>query len=152
MLTSVGRKNIIVVMMGGGFDIIHPGHIDALRQAKSLGDVLVVSVARDTTFRRNKDKNPIHSEELRQELVASVKFVDAAVLGSEKDIFETVKFLGPDVIALGYDQLHTENAVYEGASKVGIQCKVVRLKSSLPRIKTSTITANQKNNQLLTET
>jgi cytidyltransferase-like protein len=152
-LTLEGRKKILVVMIGGSFDIIHPGHIDTLRQAKTLGDVLVVSVARDSTYKRNKGKEPIHNENLRQELVSCVKFVDAAVLGSEDDIFETVRFLKPDIIALGYDQLHSESAIKEGAKKVGIEPKVVRLKSQVPDIKTSSIfSTSNKRGELLTGT
>jgi cytidyltransferase-like protein len=148
-LTPKGRRDIVVVMIGGGFDIIHPGHIDALKRAKSLGDVLVVSVARDSTYKRNKNREAIHPEKLRQELVSSVKFVDAAVLGSEKDIFETVQFLKPDIIALGYDQKHSENAIEEGAAKVGVQCKVVRLTSHIPNIKTSSLITSRNNKELL---
>ena len=148
-LTPVGRKEIVVVMVGGSFDIIHPGHIETLREAKRLGDLLAVSVARDSTYKRNKRKDPLHGEKLRRDLVCSVKFVDLAVLGSEKDIFETVHFLKPDIIALGYDQAHSEQAIKEGVRRAGIESKVVRLDSKVPKIKTSSILANDDRNELL---
>jgi cytidyltransferase-like protein len=149
-LTAEGRKKIVVVMVGGSFDIIHPGHIETLRQAKAMGDVLAVSVARDETFRRNKGKEPMHNEKLRQDLVCSIKYVDLAVLGSEKDIFETVRFLKPDIIALGYDQSHSEKSIKERASKAGIESRVVRLKTQVPTIKTSSILASRDREDLLT--
>lgn len=138
-LSAIGRKMIVVVMTGGAFDIIHPGHIETLDQAKSLGDVLIVSVARDVTFERNKKRRPQHGEVLRRLLVSSVKSVDCAILGSESDIFETVLFLKPDIIALGYDQSHDEEKISEEVKKRGLNVKVVRLKSSNPDIKTTTI-------------
>jgi FAD synthetase len=138
-LTRKGRQLITVVMTGGSFDIIHPGHVDTLDQAKSLGDVLVVSVARDSTFERNKKRKPEHSEALRRKLVSSLRAVDLAVLGSETDILETVEILKPDVIALGYDQFHDEEKLTQEMEKRGLDVKVVRLKSTNPEIKTTSI-------------
>ena len=103
-LNPSGRKLITIVMTGGAFDIIHPGHIETLEQARALGDALIVSVARDSTFEKNKKRKPQHSEVLRKNLVAAIRTVDCSVLGSETDIFETVELLKPDIIALGYDQ------------------------------------------------
>jgi cytidyltransferase-like protein len=138
-LTPSGRKLITVVMTGGAFDIIHPGHIETLEQARELGDALIVSVARDSTFERNKKRKPQHSEALRKNLVAAIRTVDCAVLGSETDIFETVELLKPDIIALGYDQLHDEFKISDEVKKRGLDVKVVRLKASNPDIKTSAI-------------
>ena len=100
-LTERGRKEIVVVMAGGSFDIIHPGHVETLEKAKALGDVLVVSVARNSTYLRNKKEIPLHDEKLRRKMVESIKFVDAAILGSEVDLFETVELVRPDIIASG---------------------------------------------------
>jgi len=136
-LSASGRKAITVVMTGGAFDIIHPGHIETLEQARALGDTLIVSVARDSTFERNKKRSPQHNEVLRRDLVAAVKPVDCAILGSETDIFETVELLKPDIIALGYDQFHDEAKISEEVRKRGLDVKVVRLKASNPDIKTS---------------
>jgi cytidyltransferase-like protein len=151
-LTPKGRTRIVVVMVGGAFDIIHPGHVETLRQAKALGDVLAVSVARNSTFVKNKHKEPIHDEKVRMELVSAIRFVDLAVLGSQNDIFETVQFLKPDIIALGYDQSHNENAIKEGAKKMGIEARVVRLASTSPEIKTSSIISSRNKTELLSGT
>ena len=138
-LTETGRRSIVVVMTGGAFDIIHPGHVETLEQAKSLGDVLIVSVARDRTFERNKRRPPQHAEVLRRNLVSSLRVVDCAVLGSETDIFETVLLLKPDIIALGYDQFHEEAKILEEVKKRGLTVQVIRLRSSNPDIKTTAI-------------
>jgi cytidyltransferase-like protein len=138
-LTERGRKEIVVVMAGGSFDIIHPGHVETLEKARALGDVLVVSVARNSTYLRNKKRDPLHDEKLRKKMVESIKFVDAAILGSEVDLFETVELVRPDIIALGYDQSHNEDGFRKEISRRGLRAKVVRLDSSVPEIKTSKI-------------
>jgi FAD synthetase len=86
-------------------------------------------------------------------LAASVKEVDAAVLGSETNIFETVGFFEPDIIALGYDQVHSEDFIDKEARRLGIPVKVVRLSSSIPEAKTSKIFSDEKSkSEILRET
>lgn len=138
-LTKKGRSQLTVVMAGGSFDIIHPGHIETLEKARALGDCLVVSVARDATFERNKKRKPLHDETLRQKLVSSLRVVDLAVLGSEVDIFDTVLLLKPDIIALGYDQSHNESSIQAEMGRRSLNVRIVRLQSSIPNIKTTAI-------------
>jgi len=141
-LTELGRSRLVVVFAGGVFDIIHPGHIFTLSSAKKLGDVLVVSVARDKTVRRSKGRDPLNDESKRVELVGSLRYVDVALLGSETDIFDTVEKVGPDIIALGYDQKHNEGELAAEAERKGLRLKVVRLGSPMPNIKSSDIISN----------
>ncbi|PIY90163.1 MAG: cytidyltransferase, partial [Nitrosopumilales archaeon CG_4_10_14_0_8_um_filter_34_8] len=61
-LTELGRSSLRVVLAGGVFDIIHPGHIHTLNAAKILGDVLVVVVATDNTAVKMKKRQPLHSK------------------------------------------------------------------------------------------
>lgn len=142
-LTSIGRSKIKVVLTGGVFDIIHPGHIFTLSSAKGLGDVLVVVIARDKTVLKNKGHSPFNSEEQRLELVRSLKFVDVAILGSEDNIFESVMRVKPDIIALGYDQKHDELELEKEAKKHELSIKFVRLGTKMPNIKTSKIIGNK---------
>ena len=100
-LTEIGRGSLRVVLAGGVFDIIHPGHISTLNAAKALGDVLVVVVATDNTAVKMKKRRPIHSQEQRQELVNSLAVVDLCLIGQENDIFKTVNLVKPQIIALG---------------------------------------------------
>ena len=138
-ITEKGRSVIKVVMAGGVFDIIHPGHVFTLSSSRKMGDALVVSVARDKTVISIKEHDPLNSEDQRINLVNSLKSVDIAILGSEKNIFDTVERVRPDIIALGHDQKHDDKLVEDGASKRGVSLKVVRIRSPIPDIKTSTI-------------
>ncbi|MEM3362139.1 MAG: adenylyltransferase/cytidyltransferase family protein [Candidatus Anstonellaceae archaeon] len=97
------RKGIKVVLTGGVFDIIHPGHIYTLREAKKYGDLLVVVVATDETVKKIKKRDPIHPQKLRVEMVNSVKYVDIAIAG-KKDWRKILQKVDPDVVVFGYDQ------------------------------------------------
>ncbi len=137
-LTKTGRAAIRVVLTGGVFDIIHPGHVQTLAAAKALGDVLVVVVATDHTARRMKKKTPEHPEKERRNLAGLLGMVDLCCVG-QKDIFSTVEAIRPDVIALGYDQAHHEDYIRAGCDKIGIGAKIVRLQSTMPEISSSKI-------------
>ncbi|MCC6028077.1 MAG: FAD synthase [Archaeoglobales archaeon] len=114
------------VVATGTFDIIHPGHIRFLEEAKKLGDELIVIVAREKNV-RHKPK-PVIPEEQRRRVVEAIKFVDKAILGDENDIFKPIMELKPDVIVLGYDQHFSEDWLREELKKRNLNCEVVRIK------------------------
>lgn len=138
-LTKIGRGTLRVVLAGGVFDIIHPGHIYTLNEAKELGDILVVVVATNNTAVKMKKRSPLHSQELRQELVRSLLMVDLCLIGQENDIFKTVNHVRPQIIALGYDQIHQEKFIIDGCKKINLDAKVARLKSPIPDSSSSKI-------------
>ncbi len=138
-LTDLGRSAIRVVLAGGVFDIIHPGHIHTLRAAKALGNVLIVVIATDQTAQKMKHRLPLHNMELRRDLVNSLLMVDYAVVGHEGDIFNTVALVKPDIIALGYDQIHQEKFITDGCKKINVNASIARLQSPIPDIKSSKI-------------
>jgi len=138
-LTETGRDSLRIVLAGGVFDIIHPGHIHTLNAAKLLGDVLVVVVATDNTAVKMKKRTPIHSQEQRQELVNSLEVVDLCLIGQENDIFKTVNHVKPQIIALGYDQIHQERYITEGCKKIELNARVARLQSPMPESSSSKI-------------
>lgn len=138
-LTEIGRDSLKIVLAGGVFDIIHPGHIYTLNAAKKLGDVLVVVVATDNTAIKMKKRKPLHSQNQRQELVNSLSMVDLCLIGQEDDIFKTVNHVKPQIIALGYDQVHQEQFITEGCKKIGLDAKVARLQSPIPESSSSKI-------------
>jgi cytidyltransferase-like protein len=138
-LSEIGRDSLRVVLAGGVFDIIHPGHISTLNAAKVLGDVLVVVVATDNTAVKMKKRKPIHNQEQRQELVNSLGVVDLCLIGQENDIFKTVNLVKPQIIALGYDQIHQEQFITEGCKKIKLEAKVARLQSPIPESSSSKI-------------
>ncbi|MEE9563859.1 MAG: adenylyltransferase/cytidyltransferase family protein [Nitrosopumilaceae archaeon] len=138
-LTDLGRTSLRVVLAGGVFDIIHPGHIYTLNAAKALGDVLVVVVATDSTAEKMKKRTPLHKQEQRRDLVKSLSMVDLCVIGQEGDIFKTVEAIKPEIIALGYDQTHQEKFITDGCKKLNLNIKVARLQSPVPEISSSEI-------------
>ena len=128
-----------IVLAGGVFDIIHPGHIHTLNAAKALGDVLVVVIATDKTAKKMKKRSPLHGQELRRELVSCLSMVDRAIIGNEEDIFETVKAIKPNTIALGYDQIHQEQFISDGCKRINLDVEIVRLQSPVPHLSSSEI-------------
>jgi len=117
---------MVKVMATGTFDLLHLGHIYYLKEAKRLGDTLAVVVATDSTVRKLKHE-PINSEEIRLHLIKELKIVDEAYLGHEEDMYEVVKEIKPDIIALGFDQMHNENNIKSELKNRKIDAKVVRL-------------------------
>ena len=134
-----GDKGKKIVLAGGVFDIIHPGHIHTLNAAKALGGVLVVAIATDKTAQKMKKRPPLHNQELRRELVSYLSMVDKAIIGHEDDIFETVKEIKPDIIVLGYDQIHQEKFIDDGCKRINIDVEIVRLQSPVPDLSSSKI-------------
>ena len=117
---------MVKVMASGTFDLLHLGHIYYLKESKKLGDKLIVVVATDKTVRKLKHE-PINPENIRLELVRELKIVDEAYLGHEDNMYEIVEEINPDLIALGYDQIHDEKKVGKELKKRNINAKVVRL-------------------------
>jgi len=113
-------------MATGTFDLLHMGHIYYLREAKKLGDKLVVVVATDSTVRRLKHE-PVNPDKIRLNLIKELRTVDEAYLGHEDDMYEIVEEIKPDIIALGFDQVHDENKIKSELEKRGIKAKVIRL-------------------------
>jgi len=128
-----------IVLAGGVFDIIHPGHIHTLNAAKALGDVLVVAIATDKTAQKMKKRQPLHNQELRRELVSCLSMVDIAMIGHEEDIFETVKEVKPNIIVLGYDQVHQDKFIADGCKRINLDVEIVRLQSPVPELSSSDI-------------
>ena len=134
-----GNEGKKIVLAGGVFDIIHPGHIHTLNAAKALGDILVVAIATDKTAQKMKKRPPLHNQELRQELVSCLSMVDKAIVGHEDDIFETVKAIKPDIIVLGYDQVHQNQFISDGCKRINLDVEIVRLQSPVPELSSSEI-------------
>jgi len=119
-------EEMVKVMATGTFDLLHMGHIYYLREAKKLGDMLIVVVATDSTVRKLKHE-PVNPEQIRLNLVKELRIVDDAYLGHEDDMYEIVEEIKPDIIALGFDQIHDENKIKSELKKRGLKVKVVRL-------------------------
>jgi FAD synthetase len=138
-LTASGRRRLKVVMVGGAFEIIHPGHIHTIREAKALGNTLIVVVATDESVKRSKGRDPVTGQELRVELVSSLRPVDLALPGNKGSIYDILQRIRPDVVAVGYDQRHDTDEISREAARRGVNVTAVRLTTPLPDIKSSKI-------------
>lgn len=113
-------------MAQGTFDVLHPGHIHYLEKSAEKGDELVVVIARDARVEDRKDL--FFDEEERKLMVDSLQIVDEAILGSEDDIYSTVREADPDIITLGYDQHHSREKVEKMAEEAtGHKVEVLRI-------------------------
>ena len=117
---------MVKVIATGTFDLLHMGHIYYLREAKKLGDTLAVVVATDATVRKLKHE-PITPQEIRVNLIKELKMVDEAYLGHEDDMYSIVEEIKPDIIALGFDQIHNETTIKNELKKRKLNVQVVRL-------------------------
>lgn len=93
------------VLVGGCFDLLHFGHTEFLRQAKALGDRLVVALESDANVRRMKgDSRPIHTQAQRKQMLESLSHVDEVILlppmKGDRDYYEFVRKVKPNVIAV----------------------------------------------------
>ncbi len=92
-----------IVFTNGCFDIIHIGHVRYLKEAKALGDVLVVGLNSDSSISKIKPKRPINPQDHRAEVLSSLEMVDYVILFDEDTPYELIKLLQPDVLVKGGD-------------------------------------------------
>ncbi len=102
---TLKKENNVVVQSHGVFDLIHPGIIKHLNQAKKQGDVLIVTIIKDKDVRRGPGR-PVFPENLRAENVASLSQVDYVCIVDDETPFECVMRIKPNVFAKG--QTHRE--------------------------------------------
>lgn len=99
-LRSEGKK---IVFTNGCFDLIHAGHVRYLREAKTLGDILIVALNTDRSVSKLKQGRPVITEAQRAEVVASLESVDYVTMFDEDTPYELIKFLRPEVLVKGGD-------------------------------------------------
>jgi len=93
-----------VVFTNGVFDLLHPGHVRYLEEARHLGDALIVGVNSDRSVRRNKGEDrPVVPEAERAELLAALRCVDVVVVFDEETPHAIVSAIQPDVLVKGAD-------------------------------------------------
>jgi rfaE bifunctional protein nucleotidyltransferase chain/domain len=99
-LRTDGKK---IVFTNGCFDIIHVGHVRYLKEAKSLGDILIVALNSDRSVSALKPERPINPQEHRAEVLAALEVVDYVTLFDEETPYDLIKLLNPDVLVKGGD-------------------------------------------------
>ncbi len=113
-------------MCFGTFDLLHLGHLNYFKQAKTYGDYLVVVLARDKT-KQEQQKEMVFTEEERLELIKNLKLVDEAVLGYYHDFLKIVQKHQPQVICLGYDHQINESELAEKLTASGLNPIIKRM-------------------------
>jgi cytidyltransferase-like protein len=129
-LSGLGRSKIRVVLAGGVYDVMHLGHLAALTEARSFGDVLIAVVATDITVEMLKGRKPIFPQEDRRKLVEGLKPVDRAILGYEDvgmGYEEVLMEVMPDIVAFGYDQENLERSVREIIMRRKLRIQMIKL-------------------------
>jgi D-beta-D-heptose 7-phosphate kinase/D-beta-D-heptose 1-phosphate adenosyltransferase len=96
-------KNKKVIFTNGCFDIIHIGHVRYLKEAKGLGDVLIIGLNSDRSVSSIKPDRPINPQNHRAEVLSSLEMVDYVVLFDEETPYELIKLIQPDVLVKGGD-------------------------------------------------
>ncbi len=94
----------VVVFTNGCFDLLHPGHLHVIREASRLGDRLVVALNTDASVSRLKGpRRPLLPLDMRAELVASLRWVDAVTSFDEDTPEALIRLLTPDILVKGGD-------------------------------------------------
>jgi D-glycero-beta-D-manno-heptose 1-phosphate adenylyltransferase len=101
------QEGKVVVFTNGCYDLLHPGHIRLLEQARSLGDVLVLALNSDASVKRLKGPSrPLIPEQERAEVASALASVDAVTLFDEDTPRELIAALLPDILVKGADWAH----------------------------------------------
>jgi D-beta-D-heptose 7-phosphate kinase/D-beta-D-heptose 1-phosphate adenosyltransferase len=97
----------VVVATGGGFDPLHEGHIRLFKEAKKMGDVLVIMLNSDEQLKKKKGSTFYPSENERKEIVESIKYVDKVIIDPGKDVTceAALRLVKPDILAKGGDRV-----------------------------------------------
>lgn len=118
-----------IILVGGCFDILHFGHIEFLRKAKSFGNYLIVILESDVNVKRLKGKRrPIHNQNQRKEMLLALKSVDEVIILKDKmvedDYLAVIKKVGPSAVAVTkgdpFTQKKKEQAKIVGAKLIVI--------------------------------
>jgi len=92
------------VMVFGTFDLLHPGHVHMLKEAKEYGDKLIAVIARDKNVTKIKGMPPLRNENERVKNLKKLNIADTVRLGYINDKYQVIREEQPDIIALGFDQ------------------------------------------------
>jgi rfaE bifunctional protein nucleotidyltransferase chain/domain len=122
-----------IIWTNGCFDILHVGHIELFKYAKSLGDQLIVGIDSDARVKELKgESRPINNQFRRKILLESIKYIDKVVIfNSEDDLRSNIKNLSVDLIVVGDD--------YKNKRVIGIEHAKVMFFPKIPNLSSSAI-------------
>lgn len=127
ILRFLRLRRMVVVATGGGFDPLHEGHIRLFKEAKKLGDVLVVMLNSDEQLKKKKGQTFYLSEDERREIIESIRYVDKVIIDPGKDVTceEALKLVKPDILAKGGDRVEGSMPEIELRVCQEIGCRIV---------------------------
>ncbi len=126
IITSVrpGKK---IVFTNGCFDILHIGHIHYLKEARSLGDYLVLAINSDESVRKLKgEERPLQNQEDRSEILAALECVSFVSVFAEPTPLEIIKVVKPDILVKGGDWPEEKIIGYDFVKSYGGVTKSLR--------------------------
>lgn len=115
------RQNKKIILCHGVFDLVHPGHLRHFEEAKSLGDVLVVSVTA-ARFVRKGPGRPYFGDEQRMEFLAALQYVDYVVLSESDTACDVIPLVKPDIYVKGREYKKAEDDI---TGKISEECELV---------------------------
>lgn len=124
------HKNQIIVLAGGVFDLMHPGHLDLFNKMRASGDVVVIAVTSDKRVKEKKGHNrPIHDEKTRLIMVDAVKQIDYALVAprpyktqTEVPSVQLMRKLQPDIFVSSEKAWLNHTAMFE---KLNVKFKLI---------------------------
>ena len=101
---KVPKEGDKIIYIDGDFDILHIGHIKYLKEAKAMGDILVLGLNSDASVRRLKgDTRPVNKQQDRMDMLAEMEFIDYVVIFEEDTPYELITRVKPDILVKGGD-------------------------------------------------
>ena len=126
VISKISRKKTVLV--GGCFDIFHFGHLTFLKKAREEGNYLVVALESDEFIKKHKDRDPIHTQNQRAQILSSIVFVDLVIklplFKSDQEYQNLVELIKPKVIAVSENDPQVDKKNSQ-AELVGGKLKVV---------------------------
>ena len=125
---SKGNKEQVIVFTNGCFDIIHSGHLDLLKEARSYGDKLIVGLNSDKSISKLKGSDrPIINQSERKKILSALKFVDEVIIFNEENPLKLIKKLKPSILVKGADYAKEQVIGGEFVESYGGEIKLVKL-------------------------
>ena len=128
LVASKGNKEQVIVFTNGCFDIIHSGHLDLLKEARSYGDKLIVGLNSDKSISKLKGpERPIIGQSERKKILSALKFVDEVIIFNEENPLKLIKKLKPSILVKGADYTKEQVVGGEFVQSYGGEIKLVKL-------------------------
>ena len=119
-------KDKKIIFTNGCFDILHSGHIHLLKEAKALGDILIVGVNSDRSVSKLKGHNrPINKINERLVLLESIEFIDFLIEFKEETPIKIIKKIRPHLIVKGSDYIKNKVVGYQFVKSYGGDVKII---------------------------